>query len=275
LSADGETAPAGFEGSFLGATDKISARAIMECKICWTPYDPAEGDDTRAIAPGTAFVDLPEDWKCPECDAPKAQFLVREDPGRADMALAARMADAVARLEAEFREIHHAKMRDTPFTNQTLKVEAVGFRPWEGRFLGVLIAPWFMNLILLPGTEDDWSSLQPGVKELIAFPSGVYEFIHNARDGAGGYKACSLFSPMSEFDGQADARAVAEAVLPALFDPEHFEETDRSADIRAAREAAIAAEAEAAEARGDMAAPSRRAMLGAPARPEADGARDA
>ena len=55
----------GFEGSFLGANDKISARAIMECKICWTPYDPAEGDDTRQIAPGTPFVALPEDWKCP------------------------------------------------------------------------------------------------------------------------------------------------------------------------------------------------------------------
>ena len=45
----------GFEGSFLGAQDKISKEAIMECKICWTPYDPAEGDDYRQIDPGTAF----------------------------------------------------------------------------------------------------------------------------------------------------------------------------------------------------------------------------
>lgn len=30
----------GFEGSYLGANDKISPQAIMECKICWTPYDP-------------------------------------------------------------------------------------------------------------------------------------------------------------------------------------------------------------------------------------------
>ena len=39
----------GFEGSFLGASDKISPLAIMECKICWTPYDPAEGGANAAV----------------------------------------------------------------------------------------------------------------------------------------------------------------------------------------------------------------------------------
>ena len=45
-----------FEGSYLGANDRISEQAIMECKICWTPYEPAEGDDTRQVEPGTPFV---------------------------------------------------------------------------------------------------------------------------------------------------------------------------------------------------------------------------
>jgi [NiFe] hydrogenase assembly HybE family chaperone len=254
VTADGVTV---FEGSFLGAAAKISPRAVMECKICWTPYDPAEGDETRAIAPGTPFLGLPHDWKCPECDAPKEQFMVLDDPGRDE---AAGMAAAVRALEAEFREIHAAKMRDVPFCNAALAVEAVGFRPWEGRFLGVLIAPWFMNLVLLPGPQADWSALTPGAKELVDFPSGTYEFLHNVRGAAGGYKACSLFSPMSEFDGQEAARAVAAAVMPALFDAGNRDETDRRGDIRAAREAEIAS-AEAPPAA--PVEPSRRAMLGA------------
>ena len=264
MSMDG--ARRGFEGSFLGDADKISARAILECKICWTPYDPALGDETRAIPPGTAFLDLPEDWKCPECDAPKAQFMVMEDPGREDAAEAARleaaMADAVARLEAEFREIHAAKMRDVPFTNKALSVEAVGFRPWEGRFVGVLVAPWFMNLTILPGPDEDWSDLTPGAKERIDFPSGPYEFLHNVRPTAGGYKGCSLFSPMHEFDSQAAAVAVAGAVIPALFDPANREEGARTEDIRAAREERIAA-VEEAQRDAERAAPSRRAVFGA------------
>ncbi|NNK67985.1 MAG: rubredoxin, partial [Rhodobacteraceae bacterium] len=71
----------GFEGSYLGAADKISPLAIMECKICWTPYDPAHGDDYRQVEPGTPFLALPDDWSCPNCSAPKEQFLVLEDPG--------------------------------------------------------------------------------------------------------------------------------------------------------------------------------------------------
>ena len=275
------TAAPRFEGSYLGAADKIGPQAILECKICWTPYDPAQGDDTRQIDPGTAFADLPADWSCPGCGAPAEQFLVTADPGRADMADAARVAEAAARLQADFTEIWHAKMRDVPLSNKALRVEAVGFRRHEGRILGVLVAPWFMNLVLLPAEDEDWSALVPGTKETVAFPSGAYEFVHNVRDQAGGYKACSLFSPMSEFATQAHAADVARAVLVALFDPAHRAETDRAADIRAAREADLAAAEEAsagaagipdpARPAGETHVPTRRQILTAGLSGDADG----
>jgi [NiFe] hydrogenase assembly HybE family chaperone len=230
----------GFEGSFLGAEDKISAQAIMECKICWTPYDPAEGDDYRQVEAGTPFLALPDDWSCPNCGAPKEQFMVLEDPGSENMAETARLDALSAKLVAEFREIWHAKMRDLPMVNKLLSVEAVGFRMVDGRPLGVLISPWFMNLIQLPAEDEEWSNLVPGAKELIAFPSGEYEFIHNTRDLIGGYKACSLFSPMGDFSTQMQAQEVARAVMVALFDEGNRAETDRAADIRAEREAALA-----------------------------------
>lgn len=256
-----------FEGSYLGANDRISPAAIMECKICWTPYDPAEGDDTRQVLPGTPFTALPDDWKCPTCDAPKAQFLVSEDPGSAAARDAAALAEHARALEADFTEVWHSRMRDVPLVNKLLRVEAVGFRRHDGRPLGVLVSPWFMNLIQLPAEGEDWSALVAGAKEVIAFPSGEYEFIHNTRDMTGGYKACSLFSPMGEFRSQAQAVEVARAVMVALFDEEHRAETDRRADIRAAREAELAAVAEAgtaaAEPRDDTLpeAPTRRQVL--------------
>lgn len=252
----------GFEGSFLGAQDKISPLAIMECKICWTPYDPAEGDDTRQVLPGTAFLDLPDDWSCPNCSAPKEQFLVSEDPG-ADSVLTAQMIrNRTQLLETDFTEVWHAKMRDVPVVNKVLHVQAVGWRLVDGRPLGVLISPWFMNLIQLPAEGEDWSTLRAGEKEEIAFPSGTYEFIHNARQMVGGYKACSLFSPMGEFKTQQQAVDVAEAVMVALFDEQNRAETDRQADIRAAREAEIAAvEAAEAEEPEIPVIPSRRQVI--------------
>lgn len=248
-----------FEGSFLGATDKISPQAIMECKICWSPYDPAEGDDYRQVEPGTAFTDLPYDWSCPNCSASKEQFMVLEDPG-SKVAIETAFLDSVTqRLVADFREIWHAKMRDVPMVNKLLSVEAVGFQLVDGRPLGVLISPWFMNLVQLPAEGEDWSGLVAGQKELIGFGSGDYEFVHNTREQIGGYKACSLFSPMGEFKSQMQAKDVAQAVMVALFDEAHRAETDRAADIRAAREAQLAPPEAQPKTMTD--APSRRAVL--------------
>lgn len=55
----------------------------FECRICWTVYDPDEGDAAWQIPPGTAFADLPEGWCCPTCEASRDKFLLI-DPVRGD-----------------------------------------------------------------------------------------------------------------------------------------------------------------------------------------------
>ena len=37
-------------------------------------YVPSKGDDFYPISPGTAFKDLPDDWRCPTCGAEKSKF---------------------------------------------------------------------------------------------------------------------------------------------------------------------------------------------------------
>ncbi|MDO5851695.1 MAG: rubredoxin [Methanobacteriaceae archaeon] len=44
------------------------------CKICGFTYDPEIGNPATGIEPGTAFEDIPDDWKCPLCGASKAAF---------------------------------------------------------------------------------------------------------------------------------------------------------------------------------------------------------
>ena len=44
------------------------------CTICKYEYDPAKGDPTQGIAPGTPFEALPADWKCPRCKQGKEKF---------------------------------------------------------------------------------------------------------------------------------------------------------------------------------------------------------
>ena len=45
-----------------------------ECSVCGYVYDPAKGDPEHAIALGTAFEGLPDDWVCPVCGSSKSEF---------------------------------------------------------------------------------------------------------------------------------------------------------------------------------------------------------
>jgi len=44
------------------------------CDACGYTYNPAEGDSSGGVKPGTAFADLPSDWVCPICGVGKDQF---------------------------------------------------------------------------------------------------------------------------------------------------------------------------------------------------------
>ena len=44
------------------------------CLICGFTYNPEEGDPTAGIPPGTPWEDVPDDYKCPICNASKDYF---------------------------------------------------------------------------------------------------------------------------------------------------------------------------------------------------------
>lgn len=121
-------------------------------------------------------------------------------------------------LERAFADIQATRMKDVPLLNPALRVEAVGLRRWEGRWLGVLITPWFMSLVLLPDAPAAWQHAALGKSVAYALPAGVFQFIGGHEPGLGEYQSCSLFSPVFEFADQDGARATALAALVALFD---------------------------------------------------------
>lgn len=58
-----------------GNGEAPAADAKMECGICWHVYDPAEGNSVWQVPAATPFALLPEDWRCPNCDAPASKFM--------------------------------------------------------------------------------------------------------------------------------------------------------------------------------------------------------
>jgi len=108
-------------------------------------------------------------------------------------------------------------MQGLPVLNPALSVQAVGFHRFMDEWLGILITPWFMNLLLLPGPDYAWPKRNPGAKFDRIFPYGVFEFTQAYEEQLGAYARCSLFSPMFQFTCQADALAAAQAALQGLL----------------------------------------------------------
>ena len=121
-------------------------------------------------------------------------------------------------LQARFATIWREQMHDVPMVNPRLRVQAVGFVPWDQHWLGVLVTPWFMNLVLMPRVAAHWHAIGERQSRHHVFPAGVFEFISNQDAVLGNYQACSLFSPMFEFADHDAAVATATSALAALFD---------------------------------------------------------
>nr|WP_255537760.1 [NiFe]-hydrogenase assembly chaperone HybE [Motiliproteus sp. SC1-56] len=122
-------------------------------------------------------------------------------------------------MEAVFNAILSERMAGLPVVNTALAVEAVGFQAWEGHWLGVLITPWFLNLLIVPKAGSPWPQqfeTGKGKEVVLAFPQGEYKFSPRREESIGSYLSCSLASPVHEWKAQAEIRRTAEDVLQLL-----------------------------------------------------------
>ncbi|MDL2355008.1 MAG: [NiFe]-hydrogenase assembly chaperone HybE [Pseudomonadota bacterium] len=132
--------------------------------------------------------------------------------------------DLAARTDALrrcFESIGVTRMHGVPVMNRALSVEAIGFEPCTGSAgdgtdgaLGILLTPWFMNLIWL--APHGQAASPQGQSHARRLGGKRFDFIGAHEAGFGSYDMCSLFSPMFEFADQAAARATAAEVLLVL-----------------------------------------------------------
>ena len=127
-------------------------------------------------------------------------------------------ADAV---EEAFFRIQQEQMADVPILNPALSVEAVDFQRWQGHWLGIVVTPWCMSMLLVPGSTENWISTGDNQRRFVKFPAGDFAFLGSAEAELGEYQSCPLFSPMSQFASQSEATMTARASLIALLtDPQ-------------------------------------------------------
>lgn len=124
-----------------------------------------------------------------------------------------------AELLAHFRRVHAERMQGLPILNPELTVAAVSFREFDEHAVGVLVTPWFMNLVLLPGTQE-WNGMAQGGVATIDLPGGEIDFNVTHDDCLGTYLTAALFSSVADFPDQDVAEAIAKEIVSRLFEPE-------------------------------------------------------
>jgi [NiFe] hydrogenase assembly HybE family chaperone len=196
-----------------------------------------------------------------------------ESPAGAECAaLAARVPARVQALVAVHQAIARTRMQGLPLLHPALQVAAVGFECQPGApgwALGVLVTPWFMNLVRLPLQAEAAlpasAAAVPGwlaVGHTAARDLGGhrFDFIGSFEEGLGAFEAASLFSPMFQFADQAAAVATAQAVLQVLREPP-VPPAPAPAEAPAAAATAAAAQASPQAPAQGLPAPARRGFL--------------
>ena len=158
-------------------------------------------------------------------------------------------------LDAAFRRIERERMAGLPLLNAALRVQAVGFERWRGQWLGALVTPWFMNLVLVPGDSQTWRHAADGERVFHRFGAGDFAFLGGDEAEVGEFQTCSLVSPMADFADQDTACATARMAVRML----HVEQP--AAALMGAGGACASGQAARNAPTDGEPKPSRRAML--------------
>jgi [NiFe] hydrogenase assembly HybE family chaperone len=122
-------------------------------------------------------------------------------------------------LKAHYQYVWETRMHDLPFVNANLQVDAIGFMRHEGDWIGVVITPWFLNLLLISGGGKLWGDIPAGERRYLALPCGALQFIADDDPDIGPYQYCPLIAPVSNLPDMSAARQAAVDAMKSVFTP--------------------------------------------------------
>jgi [NiFe] hydrogenase assembly HybE family chaperone len=126
--------------------------------------------------------------------------------------------ERIRQMVQRFRHIGETAMRDLPIYNHALQVEAIGFELTKAGWFGVLITPWFINVMLLSAQKQK-TKVPLGEKVTHQLPSGEHKFSVGEDDELGRYDFLTLASPTLRYKSHQAAREAAQKALNKLHTP--------------------------------------------------------
>lgn len=119
-------------------------------------------------------------------------------------------------INRAFLRIEQNQMQGLPVCNPELTSEIVGLTRFGGYWLGALVTPWTLQLIMV-AAEAGVEVLEAGDHRIHQFPQGEVMFMASENPDIGLYQSCSLLSPLHDFPNQAAIRQTSGEVVELLF----------------------------------------------------------
>ncbi|PWC23021.1 hydrogenase-2 assembly chaperone [Brenneria roseae subsp. roseae] len=136
-------------------------------------------------------------------------------------------------LEQMFTQIADEKMRSLPFFREGIPVRACGFTVFEQQWVGCLLTPWMMSLLVLPGPGQIWPIRPLADRLALALPCGNVTFIVGEMSGKQ-YLSCSLMSPIDRhLHGEQAVLLAEQSARMALSLPVSDGNAPRNSSLRA------------------------------------------
>ncbi|OIQ89851.1 hydrogenase-2 operon protein HybE [mine drainage metagenome] len=127
--------------------------------------------------------------------------------------------DPAEAIERAYARIERERFVGSAVAHPALRIEAVDVQPWHGHWLGALVTPWSLALLLLPGPGAPWRMPRGNARLPVRFPVGDIAFLGNEDVDLGEYLSAALFADMRIFASQADAVRAARDAIGALWAP--------------------------------------------------------
>lgn len=123
-------------------------------------------------------------------------------------------------VQAHFDTVWRTAMQGLPFVNDALQVRALRFARIDGDWLGGLVTPWCVQLMLLPGGGTLWANVSAGTRSAVALPVGMLPFIADSSDGTlQAFQYFPLVNSVSGLPDMASAEAVIHSALATALTP--------------------------------------------------------
>ncbi|MGY6037375.1 hydrogenase-2 assembly chaperone [Aeromonas sp. AE23HZ002T15] len=119
-------------------------------------------------------------------------------------------------LMAQYERIAREEMQALPFYHPAMPILAE-CALYEGQWLGVVLTPWMLSVVVLPGPDQCWPVRPLASRIALQLPCGNLTFMVGELPELGQLLACSLMSPLDPHLGAKEGAALVGSVHKMLL----------------------------------------------------------